>query len=199
MYAKEEKEEGIGCSLTIFRSDFLKNLKNELDKNSKLDSLSKPDEEFKFYRVVYRSDEAKGNFIIPGARQAEEEFNKIMNELKSKVAAFIRKDGNENTDKHKSAENLLNNIAFLFKSAEYQYENEIRLVTSGVGFTKKINKARIPPKAFIELISIPAVIKKITLGPKVERPDEWAAAFYYHFEEKSLPAPEILISYLPYK
>jgi hypothetical protein len=31
---------------------------------------------------------------------------------------------------------LLNGIAYLFKSSEYQYEHEVRLVVAGVGFKK---------------------------------------------------------------
>ena len=93
---------------------------------------------------------------------------------------------------------LLNEITYLFKSAEYQYEHEIRLVISGVGFKKQIQKESAPPRVYIELVPINPVIKKITIGPKVEKSDEWASALYYTLEEKEL-FPSILISHLPFK
>jgi hypothetical protein len=42
------------------------------------------------------------------------------------------------------------------------------------------------------------VISKITLGPKVERADEWAAAFNYSIKNAGNEA-EIIISHLPFK
>lgn len=101
-------------------------------------------------------------------------------------------------DKIKKLEVLLNQIAFLFKSAEYQHENEVRLVIKGVGFDKKIPTETFSPRVFIELVSIRSIIKRITLGPKVERADEWASAFYYSLDKENLH-PEILISHLPFK
>jgi len=47
-------------------------------------------------------------------------------------------------------------------------------------------------------VPIRSLIKKITLGPKVDRADEWAAAFYYSLEKDELK-PCIHISHLPFK
>jgi hypothetical protein len=47
-------------------------------------------------------------------------------------------------------------------------------------------------------VPIKPVIKKITIGPKVERAEEWVAAFYYSFEGTD-NKPEIYISQLPFK
>ena len=97
---------------------------------------------------------------------------------------------------------LLNNIAYLFKSSEYQYEHEVRLVVQGVGFSKKIERDFTPPKVYIELVDIVPALTKITLGPKVERADEWAAAFNYHIKEQLKGREdkvEIIISHLPFK
>lgn len=85
---------------------------------------------------------------------------------------------------------------------EYQYEHEVRQIIKGIGFDKIVDQSVTPPKVYIELVPIIPAIKKITLGPKVERPDEWASALYYTLD-KDLPdkkdKAEILISHLPYK
>lgn len=92
---------------------------------------------------------------------------------------------------------LLNSIAFLFKSIEYQYEQEIRMVVKGIGF-EKIVKCDNLPIVYIETVPINSVIKKITLGPKVELSDEWATAFYYKLDKQDYH-PDIHISHLPFK
>ena len=86
----------------------------------------------------------------------------------------------------------------MFKTSEYQYEHEIRLVVKGIGFEKKVDVELTPPRVYIELTEVNPSIRKITLGPKVEKADEWAAAFYYTLD-KSDYHPEILISHLPFK
>jgi hypothetical protein len=55
-----------------------------------------------------------------------------------------------------------------------------------------------PPGVYIELVKITPLLKQITLGPKVERAEEWASAFYYSLDKQDLH-PEILISHLPFK
>jgi hypothetical protein len=46
------------------------------------------------------------------------------------------------------------------------------------GLEKKINSDdNNPLKVYIETVPINPIIQKITLGPKVERAEEWAAAF----------------------
>ena len=52
-----------------------------------------------------------------------------MSELKAKIKKL-------NEQQKISVIKLLNEIAYLFKSSEYQYENEVRLVVQGVGFKK---------------------------------------------------------------
>jgi len=119
-----------------------------------------------------------------------------LSELSKKVKKFNSKQ-NKTSDTQNVVE-LLNEIAYLFKSAEYQYEHEIRLVLKGVGFKKKIDSNCLLPKVHIELSEIRPFIEKITLGPKVECADEWAASFYYSLNENGY-IPSILISHLPFK
>jgi len=197
MYGKEAKEEAKGCAITLIKENYLKNLKTTLatTKDNK-NTISQMDGEFSFYRVAYKTHDDTKQFSIPSAEKDEDELNIYMKKLALEVRNYI-KDRTSTSD-FKNLLELLNEITYLFKSAEYQYEHEIRLVLNGVGFKKHIQKESMPPRVYIELAPINPVIKKITLGPKVEKPDEWASALYYTLEEKEF-FPNILISHLPFK
>lgn len=95
-----------------------------------------------------------------------------------------------------SLEKYLNSIAFLFKSDVYKNENEVRLVVKGMEFDKQRCKITNPSRVYIELESVKNIVKQITLGPKVEKANAWAAAFHYSYE---IDVPEIIISHLPYQ
>lgn len=193
MYGKEAQVEAKGCAITFYREDFIKNLVNKLDDEGLTKSLLAKEKNFTFYQVAYRS---KDTFVVPGnSARKNGNLNKLMKQLTGKLKMFDEKQ-------KISVVKLLNDIAYLFKSSEYQYENEIRLVVQGVGFKKNILTTITPPRVYIELISVIPVIHKITLGPKVERADEWAAAFNYKIEEV-LENPDqkvkIIMSHLPFK
>lgn len=197
MYGKENKEEAKGCATTINRDGFINKIRNEISKD--VDSLI-TDNGFSFYRVAYQEN-AGFKFIIPGDKKSEDKLNNLMKRLKSLIHKFNRTKNKQDADMQNIAE-LLNGIAYLFKSAEYQYEYELRLVVDGAGFSKDFDENKnndiLPPRVYINLVDIRDLIKKLTIGPKVERADEWAAAFYYSLEKDGTP-PEILISHLPYK
>ncbi|MCA0228878.1 MAG: tetratricopeptide repeat protein [Bacteroidetes bacterium] len=197
MYGKENKEEAKGCAITLDRNALLENIQTALTSNRKTDNLKANEEAFSFYRVAYirREQSEQSSFIVPGAEPTvPEELNQHMTELKALVGKFLKKE-------HADIPNLLgllNSIAYLFKTAEYHYEHELRLIVNGVGFKKKVDTYFTPPKVYVELVAIPPLIRKITLGPKVERAEEWASAFYYKLDAESYH-PEIMISHLPFK
>jgi len=195
MYGKEDKEEAKGCAITIDSQELLESLKNALTMNDKGETIQKLDEEFSFYRVAYRKSD-KEKFVIPNAPEKEDTLNILMTDLYKRIEEFVVK--NNQPAEIQNVVELLNRIAYLFKSFEYQYENEIRLVVNGIGFLKNINVDFIPPKVFINLVAIRPFIRRITLGPKVEKAEEWASAFYYSLDKEDLH-PEILISHLPFK
>lgn len=133
---------------------------NSEDFNS--NTISQEAETFTFYKVAYRNQES---FVIPNNVKDSKKLNAILQKLNKEVLKLtISQQGN--------ILNLLNEIAYLFKSTEYQYEDEVRLVVKGVGIKKIISKETVPPKVFISLIDIVPVLHKITLGPKVEKADE---------------------------
>ncbi|MRG48442.1 tetratricopeptide repeat protein [Chitinophaga sp. SYP-B3965] len=196
MYGKENKEEAKGCAITLNKEMFLNNLKEKLAPGKEITATSKDNEEFNFYRVAYRKHDEKEMFILPGAEKDEDELNNYMRQLARFIKNFNSKDETSEVDKQNVLE-LLNGIAYLFKSVEYQYEHELRLVVKGTGIDKNISTDQIP-RVWIELVNINPILKKITLGPKVERADEWAAAFFYKLDKDGYN-PEILISHLPFK
>jgi hypothetical protein len=153
-------------------------------------------EELEFYKVAYLE---KDKFTFSDAKKTEiTKLDKFMKELQVDVKSFKDKQHKKPHETLKIIE-LLNEVAYLFKNAEYQYESEVRLVMKdAIGFDKKIDINFLPPRVYVELVSILPMIKEITIGPKVERADEWASAFHYHLLNNNLK-PEISISNLPFK
>ncbi|GAB2630601.1 hypothetical protein GCM10011514_55010 [Emticicia aquatilis] len=201
MYGKEALEEAKGCSITLNVNE-LKQSINAKIKPSEIIISSKSDE-IEFYRVAYRSN---GSFHFAGATPSQtDEFSKLMDELKKEAELFKSKT-NKNPNEEVDIIELLNSIAYLFKSVEYQYENEIRLVINeAIGFDIKIDldskdfkPSSKPNKVYIELVPISGILKDITIGPKVDRAEEWASTFHYHLLSQGLK-PEIHISKLPFK
>lgn len=211
-YGKENGIEAKGCAITLHMKDLMEAIKNSItirmkeimdaNKNSiTKDSPDKPSiisgNDINFYHVAYMNhQDGKTTLHIPNAKPGvEERLNNLMDELKDKVKNY------KNEDKS-VLEKYLNTIAYLFKNDAYKNENEIRLVIKGVEFKKEIDQDAYPPRVYIELVNIRNLIKQITLGPKVEKADEWTAAFHYSYENlgSTDKRPEkIVISRLPYK
>lgn len=192
MYGKEKQEEAKGCAITIniekFRDSIYKIL--DFDKSSLTFN-----QDFKFYRVCYIDE--NGKFIIPDIKdknKKEKELSDLMEMLKLSIAKYNMEGENNDINK---LEELINEIIFLVKNSEYSYEKEIRLVVNGIGFKKNI-ESKEQPRVYIELASLEGSINKITLGPKVDKADEWASVFHYSMQNDGYE-PEIHISHLPYK
>lgn len=193
MYGKEEKEEAKGCAITLKRKKLIELLKQNFAAN-KAGNFQKLDDQFNFYRVAYKDGDDR--FIIPNANDKEDELNKCMEDLKKIVHKFNATPNNEAD--MKNVRQSLYEITYLFKSSEYIYENELRLIVPGLGLEKKIETENNLLKVYIELIPITSIIDQVTFGPKVQKSEEWAAAFYYKLEEKGNPV-NINISHLPFK
>jgi len=195
MYGKEAQEEAKGCAITIDRELFIKGLRSyNLNADEIILANELKEDEFSFYRVAYRKHGTDERFVIPGATNDEVLLNKLLFKLKQKLEVILSEKkiiGIKNWSK-------LNQIAYLFKSGEYQYENELRLIVNGNKFPKYINKSAGPIKVYIELLKISPLIKKITFGPKVTQADEWASIFYYSLDRQGYH-PDIFISHLPFK
>lgn len=194
MYGKEGKEEAKGCAITLNKDLLIHSIKEKLDSEKRGDIDNLIIEAFSFYRVAYLKD---NQFLLADAVDEERKrLNKTMKELE-KAIEDLEANPIRYKEYKKDIIEELNKIAYLFKSAEYQHENEVRLVVN-IDYEKKIDQNYLPPKVYIELVPIPQSIAKITIGPKVERADEWAAAFYHHLDKQGIK-PEINISHLPFK
>jgi tetratricopeptide (TPR) repeat protein len=192
-YGKENGIEAQGCALTIHLEKFSRAINDVLTKGQEKQGFN-IESDISFYRVAYRDHSSKDSrFSIPNSsKQDENKLNKLLQNLKEKVEKY------ENEDRT-NLEKYLNKIAFLFKSDVYKNENEIRLVLKGIEFDKKFDTNTSPPRVFIELVNIRELVEQITIGPKVDKSDEWAAAFYYSYIKNKQEIPKILISRLPYK
>lgn len=148
---------------------------------------------YELYRVAYRNK--SGEIIIPvqGEKKDKEE-KESTNELDNKLKKI--KNELENIEKNQEAnayaKEMLTEIQYLFKGEEYKHECEIRLIVPGEGIPKKIKESRV----YIETTPIVPVLKKITIGPTVEKREELAANFYYHLEEEK---PKIELSQHSFK
>jgi len=198
-YGKQDNVEAKGCAITLKMKELTDAINQSLTKGSERQSTLNEDD-INFYRVAYLDHSKTAvNFQIPGVDKDEEDkLNLLMQALKEKVASYEQID-------NVLLEKELNKIAFLFKSDVYKNENELRLVIKGIGFEKMFyedDKKADPPRVYIDLINIRHLIEQITLGPKVDKADEWAAAFYYSFAketDESKKPKRILVSRLPYK
>ncbi len=207
MYGKEDGVEAKGCAITINRQKLI----DAIIATTPLSPLGIIPEDLKFYRVAYRKPD--NNFIVPDVdKSIQDGLNELMINLEKEIIKF-RDDCKKKEDKGLDTADavqqvtiMLNNIAYLFKTAEYQYEQELRLIVENYWKDKKIDQSFKIPKVYIELVNISPFVTKLTLGPKVERAEEWAAAFHYQMEQdrkhlsddEKLPL-EIYISHLPYK
>jgi tetratricopeptide (TPR) repeat protein len=199
-YGKEDGVEAKGCAIVLRTHEFIEDIKNSLSNEKNKEARIDDESDISFYQVVYLPHKST-DFNIPNLkRKKNKEFNGMMDQLKGKVTSYKEaKDANIT-----SLEEYLNNIAFLFKRDEYKNENEVRLVMKGIEFQKKFckenkeDKSVNPPRVYIELEPIKKRVGQITLGPKVDKANEWASALHYSYKEEE-KTPEIKISHLPYK
>jgi hypothetical protein len=197
MYGKESDEEGKGCCLTLKRRKLIYVLEEKLASGMAEKKELKGVEGFHFYKVAYHAQKGPGRFFMPGGNSEEEdELNSLMDNLKKMVKAVIKK--NKSKAFMTDLQELLNQIAYLFKSTDFMDEKEVRLIIKGAGFERKFQPGAVPPRVYIDMVAIHSAIVGVTLGPKVERANEWASAFYYSLEKEGVEA-EILCSQLTYK
>jgi len=101
-------------------------------------------------------------------------------ELKDVLLRLLEmKDGNEelNIAIDKVLYHSLSELRYFFKSSDYSYESELRVIQFAThADVVKIDETGTPPrKMYIESTkSIKPYLRKIVLGPKVQHPDRWA-------------------------
>ncbi len=189
-YGKDENgKEASGCNVVI-SSDFFK-LNSSVDDE---ESIPMSDNEEELLNVVYvkklKSSKEITNDnkdkIEPAIVQLKDNLLKLI-ELRNK---FQKRD-----DFYKEIENSifkrLSTISYLFKSADYNYEHEVRVITyvprnsDNIKF-REIDEPNLPCKHFyIESYNdILPHIKKIYLGPKVEHYQRWSLYLDYEIRQR---------------
>jgi hypothetical protein len=216
MYAKSDGVDGRGCAITMDKEallaimmdtfideEYLKN-NTEFSSNKKeigdTTTLTNKEgistNEFGFYKVAYLNKDGR----LPGRSKLSISINKAIDGLKTSFEKILKE---EDKGLLEIALERLSEIEYLFKGEEYQHESEVRLILSKTGKGKYIkvdtDVSLIVPKVYLKIGNILSAVDSITIGPKVERPKEWASAFNYNFIEKGMKESKVYISRLPYK
>ncbi|BDD13065.1 hypothetical protein FUAX_54970 (plasmid) [Fulvitalea axinellae] len=211
MYGKERHTEGMGCAITLRREELEKAINDALcpeapqEKREALEAKLIDQERLKkevgFYYVAYLTED--DGVRVPGNKGEEDNLEKLLAELKGSISDILKEEyGDEERLKalRLSLERKLLEIAYLFKTDQYVYEHEIRMILTGTGLTKVVEKndGQGPGRVYTELVNIRPYITNITLGPKVDRPEEWASFFHYDLAEEGISV-DIQYSVLPFK
>ena len=220
-YGKDENgKEAAGCSL-VLSSEFFKQMKKPVaDKSSKPEPEQETakvatikDEDVKniandeeLLKVVYIKTNGQDRSI---KNDPSGKIKPVLDELKNQLNKLMEiYDGQQEKKEQKEFQRYVENtifknlstINFLFKSADYSFENEVRVIqyvprSSDLMKYMEIKEPKLPPKRFyIESTNvILPFIRKIYLGPKVENHQHWG--LYFDFEirqrEKELRDKEL--------
>ncbi len=182
-YGKDEqRNEAAGCSLVIDAKFFDKE-RDFIRPELRWLPLNKEEEENMLkesqalYRVLYY-DFRNSQFVCANSSRV----NDIMVELNHDLTDLITIYQSSNIIYPVIAKIvylMISELRYFFKSADYAFENELRLIqfVSPESDSVKIDKSSggsLPRKLYIESNKpIQPFIKKIILGPKVVYPDQW--------------------------
>jgi tetratricopeptide (TPR) repeat protein len=186
-YGKDENgKEAAGCSV-VLSSDFFKKTVSEKDKMATGDMSSD------LLNVIYIKQKKSLANDVAGKTIASNIG--ILRQLLKKLLK-LGKAYPQDSEFYRSIENTvfkeLSRISYLFKTADYQFENEVRVITymprgSDLVKCREMKEPGKPPKRFfIESENdILPYIKKIYLGPKVEHHQQWSLYFDYEIRQRA--------------
>lgn len=170
-------DEGRGCCIKV-NPRFFSNFENDSDTEEK-NLGSKPfNDEYRLYRVVYLKDGKLSTDIDFEIKNLYEIFIDLFKELCLHYAGYTYqlKD-----TVRSSILKIINNIIYLFKNADYQYEREMRIILrrSLSDFeredidiqTTSPTECNPIPKVFI-YAKKPLEIEEVILGPKLAETDD---------------------------
>ncbi|MCD6012480.1 MAG: Tetratricopeptide 1 repeat-containing protein [Flavipsychrobacter sp.] len=174
-YGKDEfKNDAAGCSIVLdinfFDSD-RSYFNTEIRDPSIITSQS-------LYQVLYFNKRTK--------KISNDIDNKIANDLDSLKQSLLDLlslrdkvvDSKKNLKIDKIIYLVVSELRYLFKSADYAFENELRVIEFAPPENNKVqidhNDNRIPKRVYIESTKlVQPYIKKIVLGPKVPHQNQW--------------------------
>jgi len=195
-YGKDEKgNEAAGCSV-VLDSDFFRTktaASEKLDSNSGMVSED-------LLSVIYIK---KNKDRLEINEKLKEQITPALDKLKEHLDMLIalgRHYEETNKDFFRDIENSiftsLSKISYLFKSADYEFENEVRVINyidrekhhDAVKYRTIENGPTNAPKKRFYIESkhdILPFIKSIYLGPKVENYQQWSLYFDYEIRERA--------------
>jgi tetratricopeptide (TPR) repeat protein len=188
-YGKDENgKEAAGCSV-VLSSDFFK------IKAAQKEGTSPKDISEELLNVVYIKSQKYSKKITNDAKGKIESSMKILKEQLKKLIK-LRNKYKPKDDFYREIENTvfkqLSTISYLFKSADYEFEHEVRVITymprnSDTIKFREVKEPNAPCKRFyIESYNdILPYVKKIYLGPKVENYQQWSLYFDYEIRQRA--------------
>ena len=190
-YGKDEHaREGAGCSITLGADYFEKTrdiinplLKPKRDGSGNVTDYTTPQ---CLYKVQYYDEDTKGKkasrFINDEDGKLDGLITRLNDELKElaqmKQRGVKQKDSEVNKAINRIVFLFISELRYLFKSANYSYESELRVVQLVPPRSErvKIDDANgLPKRLYIEAKNpVQKYIKQIVLGPTVPHPEQWA-------------------------
>lgn len=175
-YGKDEnRNEAAGCCLVIDVEFFDKGdgrlLVLGTDRNKKPVNIVHP-----LYKVIY-CNKRKGKIEGDETRHITNELQKLKDILRGLIEKKKRAEPKLNKAIDRILYHSLSELRYFFKSADYSYENELRVIQFATHpDIVKIDSESgfLPRRMFLESSKeIKPHIRKIVLGPKVQHPERW--------------------------
>lgn len=180
-YGRDELyNEAAGCCLLI-DLDFFDKYEERMgsiamsNEDGSTESIKHP-----LYRVLYYNQRQK-KFTDDDAEKLNDDIERLTIALQE-LLEEKRNDNSEEGIKHDKAidkvlYHTLSELRYFFKSSDYQYESELRVIqfkSKGPEIKIDNDASALPRKLFIDSSKeVKSHIKKIILGPKVPHPQRW--------------------------
>lgn len=185
-YGKENNVEASGCSIVIApnffdgeNSHLQPDFSNSEGKATAAASTDIREKEALYSVVYYNKKKGSEGIIAPKAGDIREGLKKLTEALNDLVGLKNDQpeDGNLASVVNRVVFRTLSEIRYLFKSADYSFENELRVIQYVNGESDRVQideTGGLPHRLYIESDqSIKPFLQKIILGPKVVNPDQW--------------------------
>lgn len=186
-YGKDENHiEGAGCSVVIDASFFDRYndgayINSEITANPNPEISNAPIQ--CLFRVLYYNKRFKEHrepkFKCENGREIEHDI-KTLNSLLNRLIKIKDNPRKSSTPLDNAIDKIIYHIIcelrFFFKSADYEFENELRVIQFAGKKSKllKIDEIPTPKKVYLESNKdVQSHINKIILGPKVPNPKQW--------------------------
>lgn len=196
-YGKDELgREAAGCNV-VLTSDFF-NTKTDIDNSDlskQVETIYPSGYEEELLNVAYVKKTKNTREIL---NDSKAKIGNQMSQLKKKLLSMIilRNKYEKKSDFYKEIENTifrqLSSISYLFKSSDYSFENEVRIIiymprdSDSIKFYGPFNSPQVPKTFYIESNNdILPFIKKIYLGPKVETYQQWGLYMDYEIRQRA--------------